>query len=260
MVSSTPIDILQNALTQQGYTCETDPKNHKLHVQDPANIHHYDIKVFAQYDASNRYPDGITLCWDTQSQNWLFTHTQLSRAQQKFLHGTTAFDDQDTFTLCSLFWALHLGVKHVACESPLVTVHSLIQKIILQPKRSPAPKNQAILDILHKFADTPYWHATLTNLLEVPFYFPNAHTLPQVPCEPQPLIRLLLPNDATLPPGMDWILAEDQDTLDHPHALLQAIKKSWQRHETHPDLLHTQVGAIDWGSVALNETTMACKK
>ena len=252
LVSQTPIIHLQDVITKTGLACQVDETNQKLHITASQNRQQYDIKVFSSPDILSDTADSIQLHWDWTNQTWMFHAEQHSTTQHKFLHGVAPIDASDTFTLCSLFWAIHLTVKHIAFNSPLTTVESLIQKVILQQPKKSTHKNQAIIDILQKFSNTPYWNASITTLLEVPIYLPNNRKLPQEKPIASSLIRLLLPETAAIPDGVAWTQTEDFQGLQNPIQFLHALKKTWQQYETNLELLDTKVGAMNWQTIDLS--------
>jgi ankyrin repeat protein len=230
--------------------CTQDPNNPKrLTLHDHRSDLVYDITLHQSAVHHPPYPGNIVLLWDANQELWIASNP--SSTQLQFLLGqeSMALNEPQTCHY-TLFWALHLAIKHRALHRPCATTQSYIINALnnRQPNCDPG---KAVLNTLQFFEHTPYWVSALETLLTVKITTRDIaipSRKPESTSESFVLAELLLPHntDLAIPPSLQ---ALGNVFIPDVENFLIYLKHLWQQTEHNQEVLSTKT-IIDWENVA----------
>ncbi len=253
-----PIEANSLLTTCQKYSqilCTQDPrKPQRISLHDQQANLVYDITLYQAAVPVPPYPGNIVLQWDANYQVWV--GCIYSPVQEQFLRGQAPVAPNEPHTKpYSLFWALHLAIKHRAIHRPCTTTQSFIINALnnRQPNNDPG---KAILNTLQFFEHTPYWTSTLETLLTAKITTTSDVALPsrkpESTSESFILAELLLPNNTDLP-TIPTLQELSNVSIPNVKSFLIYLKHLWQQTEHDQEVLCTKT-IIDWKSIAAHST------
>ena len=225
-------------------------KNNKISLYDKNSGLCFDINVIARYVSHPYYADNIVIEWIKESESWTFNQDTLPPAQQKFIAGMSPIQIEDNCPMYSVYWAILKQVKHIALECPTITTESLVEEALLIEQYTDCPA-QTITSLMANLSQTPYWYALVRTLFEFPIRVlpKTTHIQSENIVWPLPMVRLLLPHDATFPMQAGSFNSYEVSQISSPSMLLEYLKNIWEKQETKREILEEKTLYVDWGQV-----------